>query len=228
MKWNQFVQGDAFEIMPEMEDGSVDFLFTSPPDISQTEFEKDIESFKSFQQRFLEQFSRLVKDNGFILICQTDRKINAEILSNHITYCNGLSGLGWKLKDYKIIVRNHPVDKKDMYYFNYQHCLIFTKTGTIKRGGEFLRNILVYDTKRMGSSKGPFNFYVWPEAFCKLMIEYLSKENEGVFDPFAGSGIVPYVARNMNRKYLGIELKEDLFDASIMKTKTLSEFFDGV
>ena len=47
MKWNQFVQGDAFEIMPEMEDGSVDFLFTSPPDISQTEFEKDIESFKS-------------------------------------------------------------------------------------------------------------------------------------------------------------------------------------
>ena len=56
MKWNQFVQGDAFELMPEMEDGSVDFLFTSPPDISQTEFEKDIESFKLFQQKFLEQF----------------------------------------------------------------------------------------------------------------------------------------------------------------------------
>ena len=111
-----------------------------------------------------------------------------------------------------------------MYYFNYQHCLIFTKKGTIKRGGEFLRNILVYDTKRMGSSKGPFNFYVCPEAFCKLMIEYLSKENERVFDPFAGSGIVPYVAKNMNRKYFGIELKEDLFNASIMKTRTLSDF----
>ena len=114
-----------------------------------------------------------------------------------------------------------------MYYFNYQHCLIFTKTGTIKRSGEFLRNILVYDTKRMGTSKGPFNFYVWPEAFCRLMIGYLSKEKQVVFDPFAGSGIVLYVAKNMNRQYFGIELKEDLFNASIMKARTLSEFFNG-
>ena len=34
-----------------------------------------------------------------------------------------------------------------MYYFNYQHCLVFTKKGTIKRSGDWLKNILVYDTK---------------------------------------------------------------------------------
>ena len=59
---------------------------------------------------------------------------------------NAMVDYGWKLKDYKIVVRNHPVEKRDMYTFNYQHCLIFTRTGTIKRAGDFLKGIMVYDT----------------------------------------------------------------------------------
>ena len=58
------------------------------------------------------------------------------------------------------MVRNNPVDKKDMFYFNYQHCLVFTKKGVIKRSGDWLKNILVYETKRLGNVKCPFNLYV--------------------------------------------------------------------
>ena len=132
---------------------------------------------------------------------------------------------GFKLKDYKIMVRNYPVDKKDMYYFNYQHCLIFTKKGTIKRSGEFLKNILVYDTVKMKNMKGPLQLYVWNEKFIKLMINYLSKDNDKIFDPFAGSGIVPYIAKNLNRQYLGCEISEEVYNESIMKkNNTLDEF----
>ena len=56
------------------------------------------------------------------------------------------------------------------------------------------------------------------------MIGYLSKEGEIVFDPFAGSGIVPYIAKEMNRKYLGIELNEDLYNASMMQSSLLNFF----
>ena len=42
MKWNQFVLGDCYKVMKEIDDKSVDLVFTSPPDISQTNFENDI------------------------------------------------------------------------------------------------------------------------------------------------------------------------------------------
>ena len=218
MKWNQFVHGDCFDVMEDIEDKSVDLIFTSPPDISQTNFDNDIEMYKTFQRRACSSFSRLVKDDGFVLIAQTDRKINGEILPNHITYYNAMIFNDWKLKDYKIVVRNHPVEKRDMYTFNYQHCLIFTKTGTIKRAGDYLRSIMVYETHKMKGFKGPMQLHMWNENFIELMLEYLSKENGKVVDPFAGSGVVPYVARRMNRQYLGVELDEAVYNASIMQT----------
>ena len=217
MKWNQFVHGDCFDVMEDIEDKSVDLIFTSPPDISQTNFDNDIEMYKTFQRRACSSFSRLVKDDGFVLIAQTDRKINGEILPNHITYYNAMIFNDWKLKDYKIVVRNHPVEKRDMYTFNYQHCLIFTKTGTIKRAGDYLRSIMVYETHKMKGFKGPMQLHMWNENFIELMLEYLSKENDKVVDPFAGSGVVPYVARRMNRQYLGVELDEAVYNASVFQ-----------
>jgi len=218
MKWNQFVHGDCYNVMAEIDPGSVDLVFTSPPDISQTEYDKDIQSYQEFQQKACREFSRITKDDGFVLIAQTDRKINGEILTNHITYYQSMIELGWKLKDYKIVVRNHPVDKKDMYTFNYQHCLIFTRQGTIKRSGDFLKNIMVYDTQKMKGFSGPLQLHMWNENFIKLMLEYLTKEDDKVLDPFAGSGVVPYVARDMNRQYLGCEINEDVYNASVMNT----------
>ena len=219
MKWNQFVNDDAFNVFPKIDDNCVDLTFTSLPDISQTPFQKDIAKYQELQNNACDEMSRITKPNGFVVISQTDRKINGEILTNHITYHNAMTRNGFKLKDYKIMVRNYPVDKKDMYYFNYQHCLIFTKKGTIKRNGEFLKNILVYDTVKMKNMKGPLQLYVWNEKFIKLMINYLSKDNDKIFDPFAGSGIVPYIAKNLNRQYLGCEISEEVYNESIMKKK---------
>ena len=218
MKWNQFVHGDCYNVLAEIDPGSVDLVFTSPPDISQTEYDKDIQSYQEFQQKACREFSRITKDDGFVLIAQTDRKINGEILTNHITYYQSMVELGWKLKDYKIVVRNHPVEKRDMYTFNYQHCMIFTRTGTIKRAGDFLKGIMVYDTQKMKGFSGPLQLHMWNENFIELMLEYLTKENDKVLDPFAGSGVVPYVAKGMNRQYLGCEINEDVYNASVMNT----------
>ena len=51
MKWNQFVNGDCFEVLEPIENQSVDLVFTSPPDISQTEWGKDIKLYTEFQRR---------------------------------------------------------------------------------------------------------------------------------------------------------------------------------
>ena len=224
MEWNQFLRCDASDLMREVEDKSVDLVFSSLPDISQTHYNTDTFNYKGWQTNVMRQFARMVKDDGFIVVSQTDRKINAEILPNHITYYNALVNSvadGLRLKDYKIIVRNEPVDKRDMYYFNYQQCLIFTRKGTIKRSGDFLKNILIYNTERIGHIKGALNSYMWPEPFCRMIIDKLTKEGEKVLDPFAASGIALQVAKEMNRQYLGCEISKEVYDNSIMKTSII-------
>ncbi len=218
MEWNQFLLCDASKLMQEVEDKSVDLVFSSLPDISQTDFSNNITHYKMFQRSVMQQFARMVKDDGFVVVSQTDRKINGEILANHITYSNTLSECGMKMKDYKIVVRNEPVDKRDMYYFNYQQCVIFTRKGTIKRSGDFLKNILIYNTDRIGNIKGALNSFMWPEPFCKLIIDKLTKEEDKVLDPFAASGIALQVAKEMNRQYLGCEINKEVFDNAIMNT----------
>ena len=218
MEWNQFLRCDASDLMREVEDKSVDLIFSSLPDISQTHYNTDTVNYKVFQANVMKQFARMVKDDGFVVVSQTDRKINGEILANHITYSNALSECGMKMKDYKIVVRNVPVDKRDMYYFNYQQCVIFTRKGTIKRSGDFLKNILIYNTERIGNIKGALNSFMWPEPFCKLIIDKLTKEGDKVLDPFAASGIALQVAKEMNRQYLGCEINKEVFDNAIMNT----------
>ena len=216
---NEYILGDSFEVMCDMEENSVDLLFTSLPDLSQTSFgeSKDITSYQSLQKEALAQFSRITKDDGFIVTCQTDRKINGEILPNHITYHNAMVYLGYKLKDYKIIVRN-SIELKNMYTFNFQHMNIFTKTGTIKRSGDWLRDILVYPAKKVEGQ------HIWDENFVKLVLSYLSKEGDYVVDPFAGHGIVPYICKQMNRDYLGVEIVPEIYNENFRLFDTGNEF----
>jgi DNA modification methylase len=204
---NEYILGDAFNELEKLPDASVDLLFTSLPDLSQTPFgeTKDVGKYQSLQRTALEEFARVTKDDGFVVTCQTDRKINGEILPNHITYHNIMMYLGFKLKDYKIVVRN-SVELKNMYTFNFQHMNIFTKSGTIKRSGDWLRDILVYPAKKIGKQ------HIWDESFVKMTLTYLSKEGDFVVDPFAGHGIVPYVCKKMNRDYLGVEILPEIYN----------------
>ena len=75
----------------------------------------------------------------------------------------------------------------------------------------------------MKNVKGSLQSYVWNENFIKLMINYLSKDNDKIFAPFAGSGIVPYIAKNLNRQYLGCEISEEVYNESIMKKMIQSD-----
>jgi len=50
---------------------------------------------------------------------------------------------------------------------------------------------------------------VFPLEVIKSMIRLLSKENDVVLDPFSGSGTVCVAAKQLNRRYIGIDLNPD-------------------
>ena len=215
-KVNDYVKGDAFDYFPQMEDESVDLVFTSCPDLSQTPFDKSkhgITSYRDFQQKAMEQFARIVKKDGFVVICQTDRRANAEIVSNHMWYSKCLEEQGMKLKDYKIVVRNE-VGKRDMYYFTFQHMIVYTYKGTIERKGDWLRDMYVDKQTKIGNQS------VWSQDFCEYVISNLTSEGDLVVDPFAGVGPVLFTAMRTNRNYWGAELEDHFYNEGFEQFST--------
>lgn len=50
-----------------------------------------------------------------------------------------------------------------------------------------------------------------PEELVKKMIMYSSNPGDLILDPFTGSGQVPYAAKHMARRYIGIEISTNVF-----------------
>ena len=212
MKW--FVNDDCFNVLPTLPDKSVDLVFTSPPDLYDIGTD-DVNVYQDFLRKGMDQFARIVKDTGFITLCQSDRKIDARVYAKHAFIMAYMESLGYVLNDYKIIFKN-SIDNKSQFIFPYQHMCVFSKLGTIERKGEWLKHILVYKTQ-----KSKFTYYIWHEAFCKLVINTLTKENDLVVDPFAGSSQVLQCAKELNIQYFGCEIDKEAYEIAIIRTSLI-------
>ena len=210
----EWINDDCFNVLPTLEDKSVDLVFTSPPDLYDIGTD-DINVYQDFLRKGMDEFARIVKDTGFITLCQSDRKIDARVYAKHAFIMAYMESLGYVLKDYKIIVKN-SIDNKSQFIFPYQHMCVFSKLGTIERRGEWLKHILVYKTQ-----KSKFTYYIWHEAFCKLVINTLTKENDLVVDPFAGSSQVLQCAKELNRQYFGCEIDKEAYEIAIIRTSLI-------
>lgn len=65
------------------------------------------------------------------------------------------------------------------------------------------------------------HFATFPEELIKPIIMASSKENDLVLDPFFGSGTVGVVCNKLNRKFHGIELKQDYIDIAERRLKNV-------
>ncbi len=63
---------------------------------------------------------------------------------------------------------------------------------------------------------------VYPLYIIQELIKLLSKENDVVLDPFCGSGTTCVAAKNLKRKYLGIEINPDYVNISNERLKQVT------
>jgi len=65
-----------------------------------------------------------------------------------------------------------------------------------------------------------------PIKLIRELIKRYTKEGDLVLDPFCGSGTIPLVCKQLNRKYIGIEINQEYYEKSIQRLSitTMTDF----
>jgi len=58
-----------------------------------------------------------------------------------------------------------------------------------------------------------------PVPLMEYLIKYFTREGETVLDPTMGSGGTGIACKNLNRKFIGIEMDKDIFDVAVERNK---------
>jgi DNA modification methylase len=239
---NTVIHGDCLNVMPYIKDKSVDLIFADLPyGTTKISWDSVIPLDKLW-----EQYNRIIKDNGAILLfAQTpfDKVLGASNIKMlkyewiwEKTQATGhLNAKKMPLKSHENILvfyKNKPIynpqkttgHKPINSYTKY----ISTQNNTeiygemkkeISGGGEtdrYPRSVIKFPSDKQKSCLHPTQK---PLALCEYLIKTYSNEGNLILDNTAGSGTTLLAAKNLNRSFIGIEKEEKYFQ--VIKNRLL-------
>jgi len=211
----QLYHGDCLDILPTLEDGSVDVVITDPPYgisyssqggprvkdpniVKRTQICGDIE----FNPEWIVQTQRPLRLGSaiYVFCCwdsytETVSAIVAAGLKNKTTlvWDKGNCGMGDLSGDYG----------------NQTELVVFAHKGRHILNGNRDRNILSFqrpaDVNRLHPTQKPIALIAW-------LIEKSTSMEAVVLDPFMGSGTTGVACVNTGRSFIGIEINKEYFD----------------
>lgn len=226
--------------MDNIPDKSVDMILTDLP-YGTTQCKWD--SIIPFEPLW-QQYNRIIKDNGAIVLFGTEPFSSHLRLSNLKNYkydwiWDKVKGTGF-LNAKKQPMRNHElisVFYKKQCIYNPQKTQGHIKKKSYRRKelqtdvyGEmkndytyesterYPRSIQVFSTDTQNSSLHPTQK---PVALCEYMIKTYTNEGDLILDSCMGSGTTGVAAKNLGRRFIGIELDEKYFE--IAKNRIIKE-----
>ena len=231
------IKGDCLEVMKTIPSGSIDAIITDPP-YGTTACKWD--SVIDFDLMW-EQLNRIIKPNGAIVLfgsepfssllrCGNLKGFKYDWIWQKTRFTGNLNAKRMPLKAHEIV----SVFNCKGYYFPQktqapEHLIDKRKTinnSKVKAGGGFngSKEYINIRTKDNGTRypttiqkfKNPNNKSLHPTQKPIELMEYLIKtytnENETVLDFTMGSGSTGVAAKNLNRKFIGIEQDDKYFD----------------
>jgi site-specific DNA-methyltransferase (adenine-specific) len=221
-KFHHHIKGDCLEVIPTLEDDSIQLVITSPPYFnSEKKYQRGIKWGEKSEigihnsvpvgeplfdiLEVMELLKPKVKDGGFVCLnlgfSYSEGKVNrvGELIRQieRRTHWYNIDRIFWH--------KTNPIPLQKRLSNSVETIEVFTKhplakyPKDIKYEHNFIETPVA--TSHKNQSHKPF-----PKEIPRKCIDIFSKEDDLVVDCFEGSGTSGIVCLDMNRKYIGIEI----------------------
>jgi site-specific DNA-methyltransferase (adenine-specific) len=237
---NKIICGDCIDVLGKVDKPFADLIFADPPFNIGYKYDKYNDKVKkknyiAWTKDWMSACKKVLKPNGsFYIAIGDDYAANIKIIADEL----GLIMRNWIIWHYSFgqqmktkFARSHTHifyfvnDKKD-FTFNDEEVRVISdrqKKYRDKRAnpnGKMPDDVWDEYPRLCGTFIERTNFPCqMPESLLARIIRISSNENDGVLDPFSGSGTTAAVAHKLNRIYTGIEISEEYVKESQKRIK---------
>lgn len=228
----ELYNGDFAEILPSIQDNSIDLILTDPP--------YNLGSFARTRNRHIHSMNRsnFVLDGWdneneekffemidiFFALSSQKLKISGTLLM----FCSffnvgALVKIAQKYKFYYkttgVWHKSNPMPRNmNLHFVNSNEAWLYfinnAKTGTFNNEGKLITDFIETPTISVAEKKIGNHPTQKPIQLMEFFMKLLSSKGSVVCDPFMGSGTTGVVANSLSRKFIGIELNKEYFNVA--------------
>ncbi|MDR2172447.1 MAG: adenine-specific DNA-methyltransferase [Planctomycetaceae bacterium] len=252
---HKIIKGDSLDVLSnEIADGSIDLIFIDPPYNIGKNFNGNKDKWATDDEylhwcyTWIDLCIGKLKSNGSMYIMTSTQfmpyfdifiRERLTILSRLIWYydSSGVQAKKYYGSMYEPIL--FCVNDPNNYIFNSQDILVEAKTGAKRKLIDYRKNPpQVYNSEKVPGNVWEFARVRYrmdeyenhptqkPVALLERIIKASSNAGDTILDPFSGTFTTSYVAKNLNRKSIGIELQEEYVKIGLRRLK-ISEEYEG-
>lgn len=249
---HKIIQGDVLEALKEISDESIDLIFADPPYNIGKDF-NGIQDKWTTEKKYLEWcyewldlcVSKLKKNGSFYVMTATQfmpffdiyLREKMDVLSRIVWYydSSGVQAKKYYGSMYEPIL--FCVKDKNNYTFNSKDILVEAKTGAKRKLIDYRKAVpTVYNSEKVPGNVWEFSRVRYrmdeyenhptqkPVALLERIIKASSNKNDMVLDPFSGTFTTCFVAKELERKSIGIELQEEYVKIGVRRLNLAEEY----
>ena len=248
----RIIHGDALLVLETLEDGSIDLIFADPPYNIGKNFAGNPDKWDSDQHylewcyKWLNLCIQKLKWNGsFYVMTSTQFMPFFDLFLRDKVHV--LSRIVWHYDSSGVQAKNYYgsmyepilfcVKDKNHYTFNAEDILVEAKTGAKRKLIDYRKNPpQPYSTKKVPGNVWEFPRVRFrmseyenhptqkPVALLDRIIRASSNVGDLVLDPFSGSFTTSFVAKQLGRKSIGIELQEEYIKIGLRRVGLAHEY----
>ena len=218
MKLNEIQFGDAYELIKEIPDKSIDCVYTDVPYLYKQGGYGNSDLGKRQQKKRLELKENNLED-GFDYsllneLVRVMKKVNIFIWCSKLQLFDIMEFFKEKSENFELMVwckSNPSPTTNNTWLPDLEYCLYFREKGVRLNDGYELKSKW-FNSPINKSDKDDYGHpTIKPIELVKRHIAHATNENDLVLDPFMGSGTTAVACKELNRSFIGYEINEEYY-----------------